>query len=63
VPQTGLQCDGSKDFKCNIKEITTISHGNDLYVECMNIDPTDPNKEEGSFAFDQNIFGEENKGN
>jgi len=52
VPQTGLQCDGSKDFKCNIQEITTISHLNDLYVECMNIDPTDPNKEEGSFELD-----------
>jgi len=35
-----------------IKEINTVSHMNDLYVECMNVDPTDPNKEEGSFELD-----------
>lgn len=61
VPQTKLECDGSKDFKCNVDEVQTVGHNNDLMVECMNTDPTDPNKPDGSFELKEGVFGEKSK--
>lgn len=63
VPQIKLECDGSKDFRCNQAEVQTASHNNDLHVMCMNIDPTDPNKPDGTFLLSKTVFGEDGKGN
>lgn len=39
----------------------TVGHNNDLMVECMNTDPTDPNKPDGSFELKEGVFGEKSK--
>jgi len=63
VGQIKLQCDGTKNFACNQEEVTSVSHNNDLNVQCMNIDPTDPNKEDGTYLLSKTVFGEAGKGN
>lgn len=61
IPQVKLTCDGSKDFKCNLEEVKIAGHNNDLKVECMNVDPTDPNKPDGSFELTDKLFGDKSK--
>jgi len=61
VPQVKLECDGTKDFKCKVEDVQTVGHNNDLKVECMNIDPTDPNKPDGKFELLDNVFGDKSK--